>query len=72
MKIPVFFLDAGDDMGSQAIGTAADMAVTEANFLPNIQVALDMLTQDGDGSQITFVLTRRDMTSDELAALPEE
>lgn len=72
MKIPVFCLDADDDMGSQAIGTAADRSVTEANFLANIQVALDRLIEDGDGSQITFVLTRHDMTDEELEALPEE
>ena len=72
MKFPVFCIDADDDMGSRAIGTAANREAAEANLLGEIQVALDMLMQDGDGSQVTLVLTRHDMTNEELNSLLEE
>jgi hypothetical protein len=72
VKTPVFILDADDDMGSHAIGTAASRAVAEANLLGEIQVVLDTLEGGDDGDRVTLVLTRLDMTPEELDALPEE
>lgn len=70
MKIPVFCLDADDGMGHQAIGTAADMAVTEANLLGNLQVALDTLENGDDGDRVTLILTRCDMAVEEVFGSP--
>lgn len=72
MQIPTFFLDADDDMGNRAIGLATNRPLAESNLLGELQVALDRLEQGNDGDQVRLVLTRVDMTSEDLAAIPEE
>ncbi len=72
MKRPVFFLDADDDLGNRAVGMAANRPQAEANLLAEVQGALGRLQSGDDGDRVTLILTRTDMTSDELAALPEE
>ena len=72
MKIPTFCIDADDDIGPRPFGTAANMEVTRANANAEIQVAIDTLANGEDGDRVTLVLTRHDMTSAELDALPEE
>lgn len=72
MKFPIFFLDDDTDTGNRAVGTAADREAAEANLHAEIQGALDRLERGEDGCRVTLVLTRRDMTAEELDSLPEE
>ena len=72
MKSPKYFLDADDDLGSRAIGMADARQMTLVNLHAECQVALDRLARGKDGDRVTLVLTRHDMTDEELAARPEE
>ncbi len=65
------FIDDDSGEGLQLIGSAGDVGMLIINVGAYTQVAIDTLLAGADGDVVTLTLTRKDMTSYQVATLPE-
>ena len=71
-KTPMFtFQDFDSGMPAELIGDGNDINLTEKNIRPYIEQALEDLKDGSDGDYKTLRIVRKDMTEEEVEALPD-
>jgi len=71
-RTPQFFIDDESGEGWQLFGHAGNIQMAVENAMAYVQATIDMLLEDEDqGGKICLAFKRKDMSEQEVAALPE-